>query len=274
MNKDAKKNATPQKSTTVKKLIMVVCLFVVLYEVITITIHHRENLQAKEAYSALQETYVSHPFSDTPEENVLSTPEAASADYPVLTVDYDGLKKINPDFIGWLYFPALGISYPVVQEQNINEYIVKTFEGEFNNNGAVFMDVASSSDFTGLSNFLFAHNMRNKTMFGRLPLLSKEENADLLTQNPFFYVYTKEAVFRYHTFAYYRTVANSVLYTEVGTDEEKYQQVLDYIKKANLYESAPSFDFTGNPELLHLSTCVESGTRRFVVSGIKDMTWE
>ena len=32
-----------------------------------------------------------------------------------LQVDFEGLKKVNPDVIAWIQIPALDISYPVVQ---------------------------------------------------------------------------------------------------------------------------------------------------------------
>lgn len=35
--------------------------------------------------------------------------------YPELQIDFAELIRTNPDFRGWLYFPALDISYPVVQ---------------------------------------------------------------------------------------------------------------------------------------------------------------
>ena len=36
-------------------------------------------------------------------------------------IDFDALRKINPDVIGWLYYEDTIIDYPVVKGEN-NEY--------------------------------------------------------------------------------------------------------------------------------------------------------
>ena len=38
--------------------------------------------------------------------------------YPPLAIDMEMLKGMNDDFRGWLYFPAVEVSYPVVQGED------------------------------------------------------------------------------------------------------------------------------------------------------------
>ena len=64
--------------------------------------------KAKSEYDAIrQEVVVEEP-------KVEETEEVQVKNYPNLQIDFANLKKTNPDFRGWLYFPALDISYPVV----------------------------------------------------------------------------------------------------------------------------------------------------------------
>ena len=249
----------------IRYIAMAVMAAVVVYEGYMLVTKYLENDKAKKEYESIEKTYVTVKESSSAAED-----EEA---YPDLEIDHEGLYKENNDYIGWLYFPAVKMSYPAVQERKINEYIVKTFEGSMNGNGAVFMDILSDPSFMGMSNFLFAHNMRNRSMFGILPTLAEEGNKELLEKDPYFYVYTKKAVFRYRVFAYYTCMPGGEVYVEVGEDAEKYDEIINYINENNLYDCPVKYDFSLRQELLHLSTCTDTGAERFIVSGIKDKVW-
>lgn len=64
--------------------------------------------------------------------------EIAEKNYPELQIDFAELIRTNPDFRGWLYFPALDISYPVVQGEDNDYYLKHSFEGESVNAGMHF----------------------------------------------------------------------------------------------------------------------------------------
>ena len=116
--------------------------------------------KAKSEYDAIrQEVVVEEP-------RVEETEEVQVKNYPDLQIDFANLKKTNPDFRGWLYFPALDISYPVVQGEDNNYYLKHSFEGESVNAGCIFMDCEASADWSDRNTFVFGHNMRDESMFG------------------------------------------------------------------------------------------------------------
>ena len=46
-----------------------------------------------------------------------------------ISVDWDELKKINEDIIGWVYFTGLPqISYPVLQADDNEYYVHRTYD--------------------------------------------------------------------------------------------------------------------------------------------------
>ena len=247
-----------------------VCAIVVIYEGWKILSNRLENRRALNEYSSIFDETV----TISEEEGTGIGEDAANPQYyPNLQIDYAKLKEINPDFVGWLYFPAVDTSYPVVKEKVKDEYLYKTFQGASNGAGAIFLDVWSNVRFEGLSNFIFGHNMMNRSMFGSLTLLNVEGNENLLNEEPYFYVYTEDMVYRYRAFAYYNCAEGGPVYVNVGEDVSKYDDVIAYIEENNQYECPDTYDFSERPEILSLSTCSDYGPLRFVVTGVRDYSW-
>ena len=78
--------------------------------------------KAKNEYDTIRQEAV------VEESRVEETEEVQVKNYPDLQIDFANLKKTNPDFRGWLYFPALDISYPVVQGEDNTYYLKHSFE--------------------------------------------------------------------------------------------------------------------------------------------------
>ena len=123
--------------------------------------------KAKNEYDTIRQEAV------VEESRVEETEEVQVKNYPDLQIDFANLKKTNPDFRGWLYFPALDISYPVVQGEDNNYYLKHSFEGESVNAGCIFMDCEASADWSDRNTFVFGHNMRDESMFGSFKNLLK-----------------------------------------------------------------------------------------------------
>ena len=79
--------------------------------------------RAKNEYDAIRQEVVAEPAAGETQE------EIAEKNYPELQIDFAELIRTNPDFRGWLYFPALDISYPVVQGEDNDYYLKHSFEG-------------------------------------------------------------------------------------------------------------------------------------------------
>lgn len=124
--------------------------------------------------------------------------EIAEKNYPELQIDFAELIRTNQDFRGWLYFPALDISYPVVQGEDNDYYLKHSFEGESVNAGCIFMDCGASADWSDRNTFVFGHNMRDESMFGAFKNLLKGTAS--CEENPYFYIYTEDKVYIYEIF--------------------------------------------------------------------------
>lgn len=64
--------------------------------------------------------------------------DAVSEPKPPISVDFDTLKSVNPDVVGWIYIEALdNINYPVVQGDDNETYLHTTYENNYNFAGTI-----------------------------------------------------------------------------------------------------------------------------------------
>lgn len=79
-------------------------------------------------------------------------------------INWEKLKKINPDIIGWIRVKGTHIDYPVVQGKDNEEYLHKDVHGKKASGGSIFADCSCRPGES--DNFiLFGHHMRNGAMF-------------------------------------------------------------------------------------------------------------
>jgi len=117
--------------------------------------------------------------------------QAASGDLPTsgqmvpddtepaaITIDWDTLKAINPDIVGWLLIPGTHINYPIVQAQDNSYYLDHRFDGEYSAGGSIFLDMDSSSELNSRNNLIYGHNMLDGSMFSDLSLFTEQEFFD------------------------------------------------------------------------------------------------
>jgi len=83
-------------------------------------------------------------------------------------IDFDALRAINPNVVGWIVVPGTQISYPLVQGADNAWYLRHTFSGERNASGAIFLDYRNRADFSDSQIILHGHNMRDGSMFAPL----------------------------------------------------------------------------------------------------------
>lgn len=247
--------------------LVLICIAVIIYESIGLYQDNKEYEVAETEYETLIKTSVT---IDEKEE-----PQPDSNNFPPLHIRYGQLKAINSDFAAWLYFPYFSISYPVVHEKEIDEYLNTTFDGTKNIAGCLFTDILSTEDFSGMHDIIFGHNMRNGSMFGKLKKLSQSDDRTLLQENPYIYIYTENEVYQYEIFAYYVTTVGSDAYSVVSSESE-YDVFLDYISSNSIYQMPDDLDLSQHPSILTLSTCSgKSGSgRRFVIHAAKINTWQ
>lgn len=179
-------------------------------------------------------------------------------------IDFEMLRAVNPDIIGWIYFENMEISYPIVQGKDNEYYLNHTFYGEENKCGCIFMEVENAADFGDDNSFLYGHNMKDKSMFARLNEFQKKETYE---KNPAFYIFTPKGVFQYKIYSCYSTELGGDSFLCRFKNQKEYGKWQKTVADKSLYDTgiAPN----QNQKTVTLMTCTLAGAReRFLVHGV------
>ena len=203
-------------------------------------------------------------------EDIGTESEKTTDTFPTVTIDYNALKEINPDFAAVLYVPALDLLYPAAYSSDNTEYLTTTFDGTANPCGSLFVDCHASRDFSDLHTLIYGHNMKNGTMFGSLKKFLQDPT--LVEQNPYFYLYTEDKVLRCRIYAYLTLPADDAIYSSEVKSKEDYDALVEKLRSVSYYAPKEGeVDFSSRPDLITLSTCYGTGHKdNFVTCGAVD----
>jgi len=219
-------------------------------EIITDVIN---NTEIKESEGANAEIIESEELPDTPYWQFIKM--------NLIDVSFDNLKKINKDTVSWLYVGGTNVNYPVVQTTNNDYYLDHAFDKSKNNAGWLFMDYRNSKTTYDKNTIIYAHNRKDKTMFGSLDNLlsnnwyNNEENRILKMSSEKYN--TLWQIFSVYTIK----TTNDYIQTDFSNDHD-YQNFINLIKNRT-YRNFNT-QVTTNDKILTLSTC-HGKTKKLVV---------
>ena len=208
-------------------------------------------------------------LQDMVQDNSTDTEEIESYEPNGMLTRYYELYERNNDMIGWLRIEGTCIDYPVMYKDDSNAYYLhRSFEGEVNSAGMPFLDYQCDPLGNSQNTIIYAHNMRNGTMFHELLNYKDKEFGESYPYINFDTLYERR---QYQIFAVFSTAVGA-------SDEFRYYEFIDAEnnEEFNSYVDeciAHSFYSTDihpeyGDELITLSTCSYSrNNERFVVVG-------
>lgn len=183
-------------------------------------------------------------------------------------IDFDALRKINPDIVGWLYYEGTLIDYPIVQGSDNDKYLTTMFDGTYGSFGTLFVDAVTDAPFRQFNTIVYGHHMRNGSMFGQLRRLKDPEYAN---EHPRMELITPEGKYHLEIWAFLNQPSDSRLYTTNISEEEDIDEYLTMIE--GLSEYVTDVKVTNKDRIVELSTCAyEYQDARYVVVG-KMVPW-
>ena len=97
--------------------------------------------------------------------------------------DWDALKKINDEIVGWIRLDDSRIDYPVMYHEDDDQYsqyyLNHTYKHEWSAYGTIFVDYRSKQSTNSKNVILHGHNMLDGSMFHELMNYSERFEGDL-----------------------------------------------------------------------------------------------
>lgn len=250
-------------------LILIVAICVFCYAAYNLLHIFTEYKKGTDEYNQIEQMAVTSREPDTIEiateaaEDLVELEEKLKAP---IEVDFDALKSVNNDIIGWIYIEALdGVSYPIVQADDNDTYLHTTYEGNYNFAGTIFVDYENSADFSDCNTLVYGHNMKNDSMFGSLDEFVKKP--EIYEKSKYFWILTPEADYRYEIVSAYTTGVSSITYTLFKGPGKEFQDFLDTIRSYSAINTTVR-ELTIKDRIVTLSTCTGNSATRFVVQGV------
>lgn len=167
-------------------------------------------------------------------------------------IDWNYLKSINEDIIGWIEIERTQINYPILKDNDNIYYLNHNYLKNYNSNGSIF--TLDEKPFENSETLLYGHNMKNGTMFS---VLGKYLDKDFFLSHQNIKIYTPNKNYKGIIFSAYSigigTEKNNI--SNLGFDEK-----IEYYKKSSQIK-VDNVEFTH--KIVKLSTCsyINSRTR-------------
>ena len=255
------------------KNIILILIFLILFITLNISIYNiikwkLDSNKTNEEINTIQENTNIEEVKDNKGTEIIKQAKKIPKENPywdyikmnMIDVNFDNLKKINSDVVGWIKVNGTNINYPFVQSKDNKYYLTHSFDKSYNNAGWVFLDYRNNN-INNRNTIIYAHGRTDKTMFGTL---RKVLNNGWInnTNNYVIKISTEKENSLWQIFSIYHIpTTNDYLQTEFK-DEREYQRFLNILKNRSNHNFNTSI--TSNDTILTLSTCYNDSEKMVV----------
>lgn len=221
----------------IRRILLVVCLAVFLYSAGNLLNIGYKYHKLDSDNNKLQEKVVTEVKQDSPLDR---------------KIDFNQLKSINEDIIGWIYIPNTNIDYALLKGKTNDTYIHTNYEKKYSFGGSIFLDEGNNASLTDSNTIIYGHNMKNGAMFANI---KKFADHDYFINHPKVYIYLPDGSI--NVYSVYSTKI-------IDARSNYYLKDIDYASYvANAKSSAKQsrdVDTQNGAPLLLLSTCYAPDT--------------
>ena len=183
-------------------------------------------------------------------------------------IAYNKLHEEYPDFVGWIRVPGTVIDYPVMHTPSYPEfYLSRDFNKEKSSHGTPFLDLKCDIQRPSDNMIIYAHHMKDGTMFASLEKYKDKEFYETYKIIEFDTLYD---IGQYEIMAVFLGSGNisspgAFAYNQYINfdDESRFDEFFDKVTERRLYDTGivPQF----GDKFLTLSTCEYSGVNSRMV---------
>lgn len=178
-------------------------------------------------------------------------------------IDWEGLQKINPDIIGWIYLPKSDINYPILKSHDNSEYLSRGYNKKYNVAGSIFTDFRHKEPFESRNTIVYGHRMANGSMFHTITDYKDQKFYD---EHDKIYIYTPQKDYIMQVLSFTRVKHNSKFYNIIEEEtndkaeqNQKINNLISYINNHNLIRYNAFYHVKETDNFVTLSTCAQRG---------------
>ena len=177
-------------------------------------------------------------------------------------IDFNSLKKRNPDTIGYININNTNINYIVVKGQDNSYYLNHNYDKKWNKAGWIFADYHNKFDETDKNIIIYGHNMKDGSMFETLKnVLTKEWYSN--TNNHIITLITENGTYHYQVFSTYSIVPEDYYINTNFNNNEEFYTFIRELKKRSIYNY--NIELNKDDKILTLSSCLGDSRKRVVL---------
>lgn len=165
-----------------------------------------------------------------------------------VAVDFEKLKQINPDIIGWIIIDGTNINYPILKAEDNDYYLHRNYLKEYSQSGSIFLDYENLGLYDK-NILIYGHNMSDGLMFHQLSKIFNGELGDKI----YVKILTDKEERTYSVFSTYM----------VDPDEFSNIYNFDILEKNSIINF--NYNSIDKNSLLTLYTCNLLGDKRIIV---------
>lgn len=242
-----------------RNILLLVLIFIFSFSFINLFRWIKYNRQA----SSMAKTLKEDCFSENIEiENIRNDNNSNVNKIFQNPIDFNALKEINEDVIGWIRIENTDIDYPIVQAEDNDYYLHRDINKKYSTCGWIFMDYKNTNSFIDKNTVLYGHNIKSGIMFYDLQKILDNKLGTNITIE----IFTPGEKLEYRVYSSYLEEPEDYAIKSNLVEESDVQ---DYIKEmldrsSILYNIVPD----KTDKLITLSTCDSSGKNRIIIHGV------
>ncbi|MDR1559588.1 MAG: class B sortase [Clostridiales bacterium] len=256
-----------RKLSGVVKIMLIIVSFITAYTIYSYASYWIEVWRANRINETARDIAEEVPVSEYPADAFIAAPRAISQNSvtpaPAFMPAIVGLRDSfqNDDIVAYLKIADSNIDFPVVLADDNAYYLTRDLRKQDNAAGSGFMDYENRLKPLSFNTVIYAHNMRDGSMFHNLRNYADEE---YFNEHRTISLQTLYEDTMWEIFSFYETSTDFLYNTTEFSDAYEFLEFLEFTKSKSQYPS--DITFTEETRILTLSTCTNrAADDRYVV---------
>lgn len=170
-------------------------------------------------------------------------------------VDWEALKAVNKDVIGWIYVPNTVVNYPVYQGVDNDQYLRTNAMGEYSVGGQLFLDYQNTKPgMVDRQSIIYGHHLWDGTMFE--PLSHLDDQAVFDATDTIWYLTEQDTFELQPLMMYYATPDDETVQKFFFASDDEFHAYLQTKLDIAVTKRADAAELVaGATRVLSMSTC-------------------